>query len=106
MPPVPPPGGIAGAGFEQLADNNRAIRPGVLGDLPRRRPQGLANDLDADLLVRVDRGQFVERLDRADQRSTATTDNRVCGRRPAARRYPTAVAKDGFIAARKCLAQL
>src|SRR5271165_2024729 len=37
----------------QLADHDRALDPGILGDLTYRRLYGLADDLDADLLVVV-----------------------------------------------------
>ena len=37
------------------------VGPGVLGDLPSRPLEGLADDVDADLLVRIGRGQLVER---------------------------------------------
>jgi hypothetical protein len=37
----------------QLADHNRTLDPGILCDLPYRRLDGLADDLDADLLVAV-----------------------------------------------------
>src|SRR5581483_868962 len=35
----------------------------------------LADDVDADLLVRVGRGQLVERLDRVEQRRAAARDD-------------------------------
>src|SRR3984893_7468032 len=37
----------------QLADHDRALDPGILGDLTYRRLDGLSDDLDADLLVVV-----------------------------------------------------
>src|ERR1051325_8583471 len=70
--------------LEELADHDRAVSPGVLGNLPRRPLQSLADDVDADLLVRVRRGQLVERLDRVEQRdATARNDallDRCAGR--------------------------
>src|SRR2546430_11736588 len=36
----------------QPADNDRPVGPGILRNLPRGGPQGLAHDVDADLLVR------------------------------------------------------
>jgi hypothetical protein len=46
---------------QELADDDRAIGAGVVGDLPSRLLEGLADDVDADLLVRIGRGQLVER---------------------------------------------
>src|SRR5262249_9356765 len=42
--------------------------------------QGLADDLDADLLIRVGRGQLVERLRRVEQRSPATGNHALLDR--------------------------
>src|SRR3546814_12630745 len=39
--------------LQHLADDHRTIGTGVLGDLPGRRLDGLADDLDADALVVV-----------------------------------------------------
>src|SRR5580704_11857347 len=39
------------AALEQLADHDRAVDAGVLGDQPNRRLQRAADDVDADLLV-------------------------------------------------------
>src|SRR4029077_15087503 len=66
--------------LEQLADDDRAVRTGILGDLPGRPLDRLADDLDADLLVRVGRGQLVERLDRIEQRSPAAGDDALLDR--------------------------
>ena len=46
---------------QELADDDRAIGAGVVGDLPSRLLEGLADDVDAGLLVRIGRGQLVER---------------------------------------------
>ena len=48
--------------LQQLADHHRAVEAGVLGDLPRRPLDRLADDLDADPLVVVGRLHAVERL--------------------------------------------
>jgi hypothetical protein len=37
----------------QFTDDDRPVGAGILCDLPDRRLDGLANDLDADLLVVV-----------------------------------------------------
>src|SRR5438874_209639 len=66
---------------QELADHDRAVGAGVLGDLPSRPLEGLADDVDTDLLVRIGRGQLVERLDRIEQRDTATGDDTLFDRR-------------------------
>ena len=45
---------------QELADDDRAVGARVLGDLPQRRLQRLADDVDADLLVAIARGQLVK----------------------------------------------
>src|SRR5436305_3973599 len=66
---------------QELANDDRAVGAGVLGDLPSRPLEGLADDVDTDLLVRIGRGQLVERLDRVEQRDAATGDDTLFDRR-------------------------
>ena len=53
--------------LKDLTDDDRAVLAGILEDLPRRRLQSLAHDLNADLLVVVVRLQALERLACAQQ---------------------------------------
>src|SRR5437764_8371229 len=66
---------------QELADDDRAVGAGVLGNLPSRPLEGPADDVDTDLLVRIGRGQLVERLDRIKQRNAATGDDTLFDRR-------------------------
>src|SRR2546430_3432616 len=43
--------------------------------------EGLADDVDTDLLVRIGRGQLVERPDRIEQRDSAARDDAFLDRR-------------------------
>src|SRR5229473_2852608 len=61
--------------FGQLADHDRTIGPGILGNLPGRRLKRLAHDLDTELLVVVGRGQTIEHLGRIEQRDAAAGDD-------------------------------
>ena len=60
---------------EQLADDDRAVDAGVLGDLAHRRLQRAADDVDADLLVVVVGLQLGERLGGVEQRDAAAGDD-------------------------------
>src|SRR5258706_104368 len=60
---------------EQLADDDRAVGAGVLGDQPGRDRQRLADDLDADLLVVVVGLQLVEHAGGIEQRHAAARDD-------------------------------
>jgi len=64
----------------QLADDDRALNSGILGDLPHRRLDGLADDLDADLLVVIGWIEAGEDFARKEQRNTAA--RRRCLPRP------------------------
>src|SRR6266568_2091690 len=65
----------------QLADDDRAVGAGILGDQPGRRLQGLPHNVDADLLVRIGRGQLVERAGGIEQRRATAGNNTLldCG---------------------------
>src|SRR5262249_29577377 len=64
-----------------LADDDGAILARVDGDLTRRVGQGFTHDLDAGLLVVVLGADFLERLDRAQQRYAAARKNAFLNRR-------------------------
>jgi hypothetical protein len=61
--------------LQKLADDDRAVGARVLGDLPRRHLQRLADDVDADLLIIVGRGQVCERARGIEQGGTTTGDD-------------------------------
>src|SRR5207248_8133654 len=55
----------------ELADHDRAFDTGILRDLPHRRLDGLADDLDTDLLVVVGGVEAGQNFARKEQRNTA-----------------------------------
>src|SRR5439155_18950945 len=67
---------------EQLADDDRALRPGVFKNLPGRRLQCSADDVDADLLVVVLWVQPAEPLAGVKERHTAASHDAFFDRRP------------------------
>src|SRR5262249_43706482 len=54
---------------------------GILGDLSGRPRERFANDLDADLLVRIGRGQALECVDGIEQRRSAARNDTLLDRR-------------------------
>ena len=61
----------ARSSVEQLADDDRAVGAGILGDLAGRRLQRPAHDVDADLLVVVLRVELRPAPGGVEQRDTA-----------------------------------
>src|SRR5208282_3582413 len=62
------------------ADDDRAVRAGVFGDLPGRIQQRLLDDVDADLLVAVRRLQVLEGARGIEQGRTAAGDDTLLDR--------------------------
>src|SRR6266568_2385340 len=57
--------------FQELADDNRAVGASILENLPHRRMQRAADDVDADLLVVIVGSELGERLAGIEQGDAA-----------------------------------